>query len=98
MREYFNAFKRIKKIYLLNRKIWYYILGFIDISRLLLLGKGDYSIMLTSLYILSLTVLLTFLVLYSVDKVVRRVKKVENTTVSQEPLPTEMDFSHQSFK
>lgn len=54
--------------------------------------------MLTSLYILSLTVLLTFLVLYSVDKVVRRFKKIENTTVPQEPLPTEMEFSHQTFK
>ncbi|WP_406945163.1 hypothetical protein ACJA3J_20740 [Halobacillus sp. SY10] len=54
--------------------------------------------MLTSLYVLSLTVLLTFLVLYAVDKVVRRFKKIQTPTIQQDQVPAEVDFSHQTFK
>ncbi|CDQ18585.1 hypothetical protein SAMN05192559_101802 [Halobacillus karajensis] len=54
--------------------------------------------MLTSLYVLSLTVLLTFLVLYAADKIARRFKKVQNPTVQQEQVPAEVEFSHQTIK
>ncbi|MBX0358160.1 hypothetical protein [Halobacillus sp. Nhm2S1] len=54
--------------------------------------------MLTSLYVLSLTVLLTFLVLYAIDKVVRRFKKVQSPTIQQDQVPTEVDFSNHTFK
>lgn len=54
--------------------------------------------MLTSLSILSLTVLLTFLVLYAIDKVIRRFKKIQNPLVQQEQVPADMEFSHQTLK
>lgn len=53
--------------------------------------------MLTSLYMLSLTVLLTFLVLYAVDKVVNRFKKVNKETIQPEQLQPDVEFT-QSFK
>lgn len=53
--------------------------------------------MLTSLYMLSLTILLTFLVLYAYDQIVTRIKKVKKQTLSSEQLQTEVEFS-QSFK
>ncbi|CCG47315.1 MULTISPECIES: hypothetical protein [Halobacillus] len=53
--------------------------------------------MLTSLYMLSLTVLLTFLVLYAVDKVANRFKKIQKEPAQAEEVPSEIDFSH-SYK
>ncbi|WP_176140527.1 hypothetical protein [Halobacillus salinus] len=46
---------------------------------------------------LSLTVLLTFLVMYAADKVVRRFKRFEKETASSESVHTEVEFT-QSLK
>ncbi|MGP4059440.1 hypothetical protein [Halobacillus litoralis] len=54
--------------------------------------------MLTSLYLMSLTVLLTFLVLYAIDNIVSRFKKINNHTIQPEQVPAEVEFSHHTFK
>lgn len=53
--------------------------------------------MLTSLYMLSLTVLLSFLVMYAADKVVRRFKRFKKETVQPESVQAEVEFT-QSLK
>ncbi|WP_156112705.1 hypothetical protein [Halobacillus sp. BBL2006] len=53
--------------------------------------------MLTSLYMLSLTVLLTFLVLYAVDKVMTRFKKVNKAVTQTEQTPSELELT-ESYK
>ncbi|MGI8313691.1 hypothetical protein [Halobacillus mangrovi] len=53
--------------------------------------------MLTSLYIISLTILLTFLVLYAADKIMSRFKKMNNTVAQTEQVASEMELT-ESYK